>query len=303
MTTSDRDQPDGIAVFEQPDQVVLAEDYRERGYSGIEIDAADANEVRRLLKVNEKQLMSTWATYANQRGGAYALVDLWRLASAIRRCRPQLNIDALRRVSDAFELMHARHQAELMAEVIIHYPQTVELCQKSAKDERVGDFLVSDREFDVKTIQTLGTMELRRTGWTTAQATAEKLVRDLRRKAKEGFQQIASDGTVVCVVWCDFIGVILADELGEFRITESRIFEGHCYVISARNEIGRDLWFGFATNREWDTALCDLHANLNTRRYKSLPLGDPGVRFATNAKDWISMGRIMRIDGSRQHED
>ena len=92
---SERDQPIGIAVLEQPDEVVLAEDYGSTGYSGIEIDAVDAAEVRRLLKVNEKRLMSTWATYANERGGAYALVDLWRLASAIRRCRPRLNITAV----------------------------------------------------------------------------------------------------------------------------------------------------------------------------------------------------------------
>ena len=84
--------------------------------------------------------------------------------------------------------MHGRYQAELMAEAVVHHPGTVAVCQKSAKDDRVGDFLVRDREFEVKTIQTLGTIELRRTGWTTAQATAEKLVRDLRRKAKQGFQ-------------------------------------------------------------------------------------------------------------------
>ena len=91
----DRDQPNGIAIFEQPDQVVLAEDYGRQGYAGIEIDPIDANEVRWLLKSNEKRLISTWATYATQRGGAYALVDLWRLASAIRRCRPSLNVSIL----------------------------------------------------------------------------------------------------------------------------------------------------------------------------------------------------------------
>ena len=247
--------------------------------------------------------MSTWATYANQRGGAYALVDLWRLASAIRKCRPRLNIDNLRRVSDAFELMHARYQAELMVEAVSHHPGTVAVCEKRAKDERVADFVVRDREFEVKTIQTLGTLELRRTGWTTARATAGRLVRDLRRKAKQGFQQIASDGTVVCVVWCDFVGVVLAKELAEFRVSGPDIFEGHRYVVGARNEVGRDLWFGFSTSKEWESALSDLHAGLNTRRYRSLPLGDPGVKFATNAKEWMSMGRTMRIDASRQHEN
>ena len=158
---SERDQPIGIAVFEQSDEVVLAEDYGTRGYSGIEIDTADAAEVRRLLKVNEKRLMSTWATYANQRGGAYALVDLWRLASAVRTCRPRLNIDNLRRVSDSFELMHGRYQAELMAEAVAHHPGTVAVCEKGAKGDRVGDFVVRNREFEVKTIQTLGTVELR----------------------------------------------------------------------------------------------------------------------------------------------
>ena len=145
----DRDQPNGIAIFEQPDQVVLAEDYGRQGYAGIEIDSIDANEVRWLLKSNEKRLMSTWATYATQRGGAYALVDLWRLASAIRRCRPSLNISILRHVSDAFELMHGRYQAELMAEAVVHHPGAVAVCQKSAKDDRVGDFLVRDKEFEV----------------------------------------------------------------------------------------------------------------------------------------------------------
>ena len=95
---SNRDTPEGIGIFEQGDQVVLAEDYGGQGYSGVVIDSVDTDETRRLLKVNKKRLMSTWATYANQRGGAYALVDLWRLASAIRRCRPQLNIDVLGRV-------------------------------------------------------------------------------------------------------------------------------------------------------------------------------------------------------------
>ena len=300
---SNHDTPERIGIFEQGDQVVLAEDYGGRGYSGVVIDSVDTDETRRLLKVNEKRLMSTWATYANQRGGAYALVDLWRLASAIRRCRPQLNIDVLGRASDAFELMHSRYQAELMAEAVGHHPGAVALCQKHAEDERVGDFLVRDREFEVKTIHTLGTIEQRRTGWTTAQATAGKLVRDLRRKAKDGFQQIASDGTVVCVAWCDFVGVVLAKELAGFRVTGSDIFGGHRYVVGARNEVGRDLWFGFPTNKEWESTLCDLDASLNTRRYRSLPLGDPGVKFATNAKDWMSMGRIMRIDGSRQHEN
>ena len=299
----DRDQPNGIALFEQPDQVVLAEDYGEQGYAGIEIDPIDADEVRWLLKLNEDRLMSTWATYATQRGGAYALVDLWRLASATRRCRPSLNISKLRYVSDAFELMHGRYQAELMAEAVVHHPGTVAVCQKSAKDDRVGDFLVRDREFEVKTIQTLGTIELRRTGWTTAQATAEKLVRDLRRKAKQGFQQITTDGTVVCVVWCDFVGVALARSLAEFRIAGPSVFEGHRCVVGARNEVGRDLWFGFATNKEWESALLDLEANLNTHRHESLPLCDPGVKFATNAKEWMSIGRPMKIDGSRQHEN
>ena len=107
------DQPSGIVVIEQAEDTVLAEDYGTKGYSGIEIDSKDAAEVRRLIKVNEKRLMSTWATYATERGSAYALVDLWRLASAIRICRPQLDIDDLRRVSDAFELMHSRYQARV----------------------------------------------------------------------------------------------------------------------------------------------------------------------------------------------
>ena len=157
--------------------------------------------------------------------------------------------------------------------------------------------------FEVKTIQTLGTMELRRTGWTTARATARRLVSDLRRKAKQGFQQIAADGTVVCVVWCDVVGVVLAEELAECRVSGAEIFEDHRYVVGARDESGRDLWFSFSTNKEWESTLGDLQANLNTRRYKSLPIGDPGVKFATNATEWMSMGRTMRIDGSRQHED
>ena len=249
--------------------------------------------------------MSTWATYANERGGAYALVDLWRLASAIRRCRPRLNIDKLRRVSDAFELMHARYQAELMVEAVSHHAQSVAVCEKRAQDERVGDFVVRNREFEVKTIQTLGTMERRRTGWTTAQATASRLARDLRRKAKQGFQQIASDGTVVCVVWCDFVGVVLSNELGQFRVAGPDIFEGHRYVVGARNELGRDLWFGFPTDKDWVNALNDLDVNLNARRYKSLPLGDPGVKFATNATEWMSMGRTMGSmgHGSMKTED
>ena len=57
-TMPDRDQPNGIAIFEQPDQVVLVEDYGEQGYAGIEIDPIDADEVRWLLKSNEKRLMS-----------------------------------------------------------------------------------------------------------------------------------------------------------------------------------------------------------------------------------------------------
>lgn len=298
-----RDQPVGVAVFEQPDEVVLAEDYGTKGYSGIEIDAVDAAEVRKLLKVNEKRLLSTWATYANQRGGAYALVDLWRLAAAVRKCRPHLNIDSLRRVSDAFELMHSRYQAELMVEAVAHHPGTVAMCEKGAKSDRVGDFMVRGREFEVKTIQTLHTVELRRTGWTTAEATADKLVRDLRRKAKQGFQQIASDGTVVCVVWCDFLGIVLAREWDEFRVSGRDVFWGHRYVVGARNEAGSDLWFGFPTSKEWESILGDLQVNLNTRRYQALPLGDPGVKFATNAREWTSIGRTMRIDGSRQHED
>ncbi len=300
---SERDQPIGIALFEQPDEVVLAEDYGSTGYRGIEIDAVDVAEVRRLLKVNEKRLMSTWGTYANERGGAYALMDLWRLASAIRICRPRLNIDSLARVSDAFELMHARYQAELMVEAVSHHPGAVAMCEKTAKDERVGDFVVRDSEFEVKTIQTLGNMELRRTGWTTAQATARRLVNDLRRKAKQGFQQIAADGTVVCVVWCDVVGVVLAEELAECRVSGAEIFGDCRYVVGARDESGRDLWFSFSTNKEWESTLGDLEANLNTRRYKSLQIGDPGVKFATNATAWMTMGRTMRIDGSRQHED
>ena len=100
-----------------------------------------------------------------------------------------------------------------MVEAVSHHSETVALWEKRVNDERVGDFVVRDREYEVKTIQTLGTMELRRTGWTTAQATASKLVSDFRRKAKQGFQQIASAGTVVCVVWCDFVGVVLSKEL------------------------------------------------------------------------------------------
>ena len=300
---SERDQPIGIGVFERPDEVVLAEDYGTRGYSGIVIDAADAAEVRRLLKVNEKRLLSTWATYSNQRGGAYALVDLWRLAAAVRKCRPHLNIDSLRRVSDAFELMHSRYQAELMVEAVAHHPEKVAMCQKPAKDDRVGDFLVRGREFEVKTIQTQGTVELRRTGWTTAEATARRLVNDLRRKAKQGFQQVASDGTVVCVVWCDVLGIVLAREWGDSKVSVRDVFGGHRYVVGARNEAGSDLWFGFPTSKEWESTLADLQVNLNTRRYKSLPLGAPGVKFTSDATEWMSIGRPMRIDGSRQHED
>ena len=300
---SEGEEPNGIVIVEEPDRVVLAEDHGERGYSGIEIDSADTDEVRRLLKINEKQLMPTWAMYANQRNGAYALVDLWRLAAALRRSRPHLDIDALRRVSDAFELMHSRYQAELMVQAARYHPEGVTLCRKGARDERIGDFLVRGREFEVKTIQTLGTIERRRNGWTTSQVTANRLVRDLRRKAKQGFQQIASDGTVVCVVWCDFVGAVLATELAGFRIAGPDVFESHRYVVGARSEGKEDLWFGFPTHKEWKTALCDLQTNLNTRRYGSLPLGDPDIRFATNSKDWISMGRNMRIDGSRQFEN
>ena len=300
---SERHEPKGIGVFRQDDQLVLAEDYGERGYVGIEIDTIDIAEVRRLLKVNEKRLISTWTTYADQRGGAYALVDLWRLASAIRRSRSRVNIDTLGRVSDAFELMHSRYQAELMADAVLSHPDAVAFCERTMKDERVGDFTVCDREFEIKTIQTLGIVERRRNGWTTAQVTARKLARDLRRKAKQGFQQIAAIGTVVCVVWCDFVGVVLADELAEFSIAVPDIFDGQRYVVGARNEVGRDLWFGFRTTVEWENALLSLEANLNRRRYASLPLGDRGVKFTTNAQDWMTAGRVVRIDGSRQHED
>ena len=299
----DRGRPIGIAVIEQPDHVVLAEDYGEQVYTGIEIDSLDADEVRRLLKVNEKRLISTWRTYATQRGGGYALVDLWKLASAIRRCRPLLNIDRLRYVSDAFELMHGRYQAELMAEAVVRHPGKVALCRKKAKNDRVGDFLVQGREFEVKTIQTLGTVEQRRTGWTVAQVTADKLVKDLRRKAKQGFQQIAASGTVVCVAWCDFVGLVVAQELAEFKVAGSDVFEDHRYVVGARNEVGRDLWFGFATDGEWESALAGLEANLNTQRHRSLPLSAQGVTFWTNSEEWMSIGRPMRIDGSRQYEN
>ena len=61
---SDRDEPKGIGIFDRPDYLVLAQDYGERGYSGIEIDSIDAGETRRLLKVNQKRLMQTWSTYA-----------------------------------------------------------------------------------------------------------------------------------------------------------------------------------------------------------------------------------------------
>ena len=104
-----------------------------------------------------------------------------------------------------------------MVEAAAEHPGTVALCHKPAKNDRVGDFLVRGREFEVKTIQTQGTVELRRTGWTTAEATARRLATDLRRKAKQGFQQVASDGTVVCVVWCDVLGIVLRSGMGRFQ--------------------------------------------------------------------------------------
>ena len=55
--------------------------------------------------------------------------------------------------------------------------------------------------------------------------------------------------------------------------------------------------------RNWESTLADLQVNLNTRRYKTLPLGDPGVKFTSNATEWMSIGRPMAIDGSRQLED
>ena len=36
---SNRDTPEGIGIFKQGDQVVLAEDYGGRGYSGVVIDS------------------------------------------------------------------------------------------------------------------------------------------------------------------------------------------------------------------------------------------------------------------------
>ena len=40
---SNHDTPERIGIFEQGDQVVLAEDYGGRGYSGVVIDSVDTD--------------------------------------------------------------------------------------------------------------------------------------------------------------------------------------------------------------------------------------------------------------------
>ena len=99
----------------------------------------------------------------------------------------------------------------------------------------------------------------------------------------------------MCVVWCDFIGIVLARELAEFRVSGTDIFEGHRYVVGARNEVGRDLWFGFSTNKEWERTLSDLHVNLNTRRYKSFASGGSRGQICDELDG-------MDVDGEN-HED
>ena len=299
-------KPHRLAVFAASEgRPILAEDYGDNGFSGIEMDSSDESEVQRLLKVNQRHLLGTWDTYAKERGGPYLLVDIWRLASAIRRCHGRLDLRPLGNVTGAYELMHSRYQADLMAEAEHMLPGKVRFIEK-IKGERSGDFAIfgeKQREFEVKTVLATGTVELRRTGWTTAQDTARKLAIELRRKAKQGFQQIEASGTVVCVIWCDILGAAVSRELTEQEVPLREIFSGLRYVVGARCEKGEDRWFGFQTDEQWVAGLRQLETKLGERRQSSINIGFPQVKCVSTRSDWATIGRPISIDGSRQHED
>ena len=298
--------PERLALFKQSgDCVILAEDHGSSGYSGIEIDRADADEVQRLLTINHKHLQSAWKTYAAERIGSYLLLDTWRLASAMRRSKGRVDIMPLRKITSAYELMHNRYQAQLMQEACAVYPGRVGLIT-TARGKQAGDFAIAgkqEREFEVKTILATGVVERRRTGWTISEDTACKVARDLRRKAKQGFQQLGAHGTVICLLWCDITGAAVSTELEDREVPVQEIFSGVRYVIGTRSKSGEDRWLAFKTDEEWGAALQQLETKLNKRRQRSLNMGLPDLKFFTTRREWSGVGRAITIDGSRQYEE
>lgn len=297
--------PTRIATVEGPEDTLILAELYDDGHTGIVVDAADDTEIRRVLAANRKHMPGTWTTYAEERGSNYLLLDIWRLAAAIRTCPKELNLKSLRRVSGAYEMMHSRYQAELMAEAEAVCPGGVGFIEAKKSDPK-GDFQIDverRREFELKTVLATAVVEKRRTGFAIAPDCARGLATELRRRGKQGFQQIDASGTVICVLWCDLIGAAVSRELKDHEVARRDVFDGFRYVIGARDEKGKDRWFGFRSEEQWKRELELLPVNISKRRSNTVNLGIPWLKCFSNRAEWITVGRPVRIDGSKQHEN
>ena len=193
-----------------------------------------------------------------------------------------------------------------MADAEQLFPGKVSFIEAEHQAATHGDFAIraeTNLEFEVKTIHTSATIERRRTGFSIAESSVSKIVRDLSKKATEGLVQLDSNGTVVCLLWCDIMGAAVAATVAEFEITPRDVFLGGARVIGARDEGGRDRWFGFRNDEQWEQGLEQLATTLPRLRAQSLPLGLPDVKWGGNSEEWVSIGRVVSIDGSKHMLD
>ena len=140
--------PKDIKLVDTGNDTWLAADRRGSKFNGIIIDPIDKEVVSSLLRDNGSEFVRAWDVYAPQRGWQYLLVDIWKLASANRKCRG-LDLGRLAIVADAFQVMHNRYQAELMAQADEVFPGRVFFIQGKHQAGRPRRLRDTDRD-DVK---------------------------------------------------------------------------------------------------------------------------------------------------------
>ena len=297
--------PKEIKLVDTGNDTWLAADRGGSKFNGIIIDPIDKEVVSSLLRDNGSEFVRAWDVYAQQRGWQYLLVDIWKLASANRKCRG-LDLGRLAIVADAFQVMHNRYQAELMAQADEVFPGRVFFIQGKHQAAAHGDFAIRTEttlKFEIKTIHTTATVELRRTGFSIAEATVRKITKDLCKKATDGLTQLGGDGTVICAIWCDIIGAAFAAAMAEFEIALHDVFMGRTLLIGARDENGSDRWFGFRDGEQWERGLERLATTLPKLRRPSLQVGLANVKWGGNSEEWEPISKMVTIDGSKQMDD
>ena len=233
------------------------------------------------------------------------LWDISRICKAITDCPELPSLQRLIEFDSAYSIMHNAYQAELIATASKKFPGAVRI-PRARKDIKRGDFEIvgkAHRHFEIKTVHRVATIDIFDTGWGLDPDYAAFLPRRLKRLQRDAIGQVGPDGTLVAILWCDSAGEIVRQVLADREASVGDVFVSGGVVLGVRDAEGRDRWFRLS-ERLNEPILTRLPGELCNAVFPNAIIPLTGsFKSVTNAEEWISLGRAVRINNRATPSD